>query len=215
MRKILIGVLILLLTLLAGVMLLNKLQVGKLELLGVSKIIEKNDELDQKIQETTRVATIEYTSAQNALQKAGQNLQEKKTEYNENINLYSEDGQVIKQIQSYEVEYLWTKLGNYATKNGIVLKIDVTVNNSNLGTYDLNFALTGSYIGITEFIYDLNNDSTLLFKVDNFNLTQEEGTGNLLATFICRDISINLQNVTTNNSKISTENDINGNIPIE
>lgn len=191
MRKLLIGILIIVLLVLAGYMLIDRVSIGSLEILGIEAIVEKNDELDKKILEATKLATVTYQGKLNTLNSANKKLQQEKQSYENYVAADNGTG-TVSQIQSYEVEYLWTKIGNYAKREGVVLKMDVAVNNAVLGTYDLNFTVTGTYVGITEFIYDLDNDSSLLFKVENFKLLPNGEEGILVATFTCKDISINL-----------------------
>lgn len=220
MRKLLIGILIIVLLVLAGYMLVDRVSIGSLEILGIEAIVEKNDKLEQKIIEATKLVTVTYQEKLNTLNSANKKLQQEKQSYENYVSADNGTG-AISQIQSYEVEYLWTKIGNYAKREGVVLKMDVAVNNAVLKTYDLNFTVAGTYVGITEFIYDIDNDSSLLFKVENFKLlpnssqtdTNEKGNeenkendknnekesanestseATLVATFTCKDISINL-----------------------
>lgn len=215
MRKLLIGILIIVLLVLAGFMLIDRVNIGSLEILGIEAIVDKNNELDQKILEATRLATVTYQGKLDTLNSANKQLQQEKQSYQNYVG--AEDGTgAVSQIQSYEVEYLWTKIGNYAKREGVVLKMDVAVNNAVLGTYDLNFTVTGTYVGITEFIYDIDNDSSLLFKVENFKLLPNAEDGTLVATFTCKDISINIDSSSvseiTNNAienKETVENNTN------
>ena len=158
MRKLLIGILIIALLVLAGYMLVDRVEIAGLEILGIQAIVDKNDALDQKILSATKLATVTYQSKLDTLQAANEKLQQEKTTY-ENYITSDAEGGTVSQIQSYEVEYLWTKIGNYAKREGVVLKMDVEVNNAVLETYNLNFTVAGTYVGITEFIYDLDNDS--------------------------------------------------------
>ena len=227
MRKLLIGILIIVLLVLAGYMLIDRVNVGSLEVLGIEAIVEKNDLLDKSILEATKLATVTYDEKLETLDSANKKLQQEKQAYESYVA--SNDGTgTVSQIQSYEVEYLWTKIGNYAKREGVVLKMDVAVNNAVLGTYDLNFTVSGTYVGITEFIYDLDNDSSLLFKVENFKLlptvqettTKEENedkkensenksttqtTSTLVATFTCKDISINIDSSSISESRNNRE----------
>lgn len=214
MRNLLIGILIIVLLVLAGYMLMERVNIGNLEILGIEAIAEKNDELDQKILDGTKLATVTYKETLDTLDSANRQLQQEKQAYENYVSTDNGTG-AVSQIQSYEVEYLWTKIGNYAKREGVILKMDVAINNAVLGTYDLNFNVTGTYVGITEFIYDLDNDSSLLFKVENFKLlpnaqettqkqeqkeekedSENESTtqtnSTLVATFTCKDISINI-----------------------
>lgn len=224
MRKLLIGILIIALMVLAGYMLIDKVEVANLEILGIQAIVDKNDALDEKILSATKLATVTYQSKLDTLDSANKKLQQEKTTY-ENYIATDAEGGAVSQIQSYEVEYLWTKIGNYAKREGVILKMDVEVNNAVLGTYNLNFTVAGTYVGITEFIYDLDNDSSLLFKVESFKLLpntttssndkdkkeDNEGTNKvqstipLVATFKCKDISINIDSKSVSGTSSSSK----------
>ena len=86
------------------------------------------------------------------------------------------------------------------------------------GTYDLDFTATGSYICITDFVSAIENDSTLGFKIEEFKLVPSGS--DLQATFTCKDISINkeelntstvmtTQNTNTTNNTTNTTNSTN------
>ena len=115
------------------------------------------------------------------------------------------EGQATAQIQKYEVEALWVKLGNHATSEGATMKMDIVKGSSATeNMYDLNFTVNGSYISIIDFISDIENDSTLGFKIENFHMS---GSGDSLqATFVCKEISI----IDVNESQVDTKtNDVN------
>ena len=109
------------------------------------------------------------------------------------------EGQATAQIQKYEVEALWVKLGNHATSEGATMKMDIVKGSSTSeNMYDLNFTVNGSYISIIDFISDIENDSTLGFKIENFHMS---GSGDSLqATFVCKEISI----IDVNESQVDT-----------
>lgn len=100
-------------------------------------------------------------------------------------------------------------------KEGIELKLDIKEASSGKGKYDLDVTLSGEYIGITDFLYDIEKDDTLGFKVLNFKIqpmssststtnTNNSSQGNeketkiivvdaskLKATFTIEDVGIN------------------------
>ena len=100
---------------------------------------------------------------------------------------------------------MWVKLGNHATSEGATMKMDIVKGSSTSeNMYDLNFTVNGSYISIIDFISDIENDSTLGFKIENFHMS---GSGDSLqATFVCKEISI----IDVNESQVDTKtNDVN------
>ena len=206
MRKILLIILLIVLCILSGYTLLEKLQIVNIEILGIREISDKNDELNSAIAEANEVSTITYKDALKRLDTASQNLKKQKEEYDNYIIDVSQNEGLTTQVETYEIEYLWTKIGNYATDEGVVLKMDVAVNNASLGLYNLNFSVTGKYISIIDFIYDLENDSSLSFKIEEFSLKPNSSEEELVATFVCKDININIDSSNVINSdSITTE----------
>lgn len=215
MKKILIIVMIVLLSVIAYATVVNGYSIGDFKVLGIKDIQNKNDELNVKIQEANKKNTTTYQEKMNQLNVAAKDLISKKKSYEELVS-YSKDSDVAKaqQFQQYEVEVLWTKVGMYATKNGVVLKFDIT--ESSNGTPDVNdlkFTATGSYISITDFVADLEKDAKLAFTIENFELvpaaTQDTNANgrNLQATFRVKDIALNMNTTTINQQSNTTETD--------
>ncbi len=219
MKKLLISILIALLLILSIFIAINGLNVGKIEVLGIRGINQKNSELDQKIQQATQLSTIDYQKAVDEVEENSKKLTEEKKNYEDMALLNTDsEGQATAQIQKYEVEALWVKLGNHATSEGATMKMDIVKGSSTSeNMYDLNFTVNGSYISIIDFISDIENDSTLGFKIENFHMS---GSGDSLqATFVCKEISIidvnesqvdtGTNNNTTTNSTTSSANNTN------
>ncbi len=200
MKKLLISILIALLLILSIFIAINGLDVGKIEVLGIRGINQKNSELDQKIQQATQLSTIDYQKAVDEVEENSKKLTEEKKNYEDMALLNTDsEGQATAQIQKYEVEALWVKLGNHATSEGATMKMDIVKGSSTSeNMYDLNFTVNGSYISIIDFISDIENDSTLGFKIENFHMS---GSGDSLqATFVCKEISI----IDVNESQVDT-----------
>lgn len=206
MKKLLISILIALLLILSIFIAINGLNIGKIEVLGIRGINQKNSELDQKIQQATQLSTIDYQKAVDEVEENSKKLTEEKKNYEDMALLNTDsEGQATAQIQKYEVEALWVKLGNHATSEGATMKMDIVKGSSTSeNMYDLNFTVNGSYISIIDFISDIENDSTLGFKIENFHMS---GSGDSLqATFVCKEISI----IDVNESQVDTgTNDVN------
>lgn len=200
MKKLLISILIALLLILSIFIAINGLNVGKIEVLGIRGINQKNSELDQKIQQATQLSTIDYQKAVDEVEENSKKLTEEKKNYEDMALLNTDsEGQATAQLQKYEVEALWVKLGNHATSEGATMKMDIVKGSSTSeNMYDLNFTVNGSYISIIDFISDIENDSTLGFKIENFHMS---GSGDSLqATFVCKEISI----IDVNQSQVDT-----------
>ena len=192
MKKLLMLILIGLLVILSIFIVIKGFEIGNVEVLSYNGIQTRNKELDEKIQQASKLAEKDYKQAVSNVQENSKKLQQEKKEYEHMIAISTEgDAQAAKQIERYEVETLWVKLGNHATSEGAVLRMDIVKgNNAAKDIYNLNFTVTGSYISITDFISDIENDSTLGFKIEEFKMLPT-GTGNeLKATFVCKDIAI-------------------------
>lgn len=190
MKKLLILILIALLVALSIFIVIQGVNIGSLEILGVKGIQSKSSQLDEKIQQAGKLAEKDYQQALNDVKTNTKKLQEGKKNY-EDMTQISEDGdiQTTNQIEKYEIETLWVKLGNHATTQGVVMKMDVKKGSAQ-DIYDLQFTATGSYISITDFISAIENDSSLGFKIEEFKLVPSSSGSDLQATFVCKDIAI-------------------------
>lgn len=66
-------------------------------------------------------------------------------------------------------------------KNGVTLTLDIK-STSAQDVYNLNFSLEGKYIGITDFIYSLEDDSELKFEIKDFKISSDKITTKNTAT---------------------------------
>lgn len=192
MKKLLILILIALLLALTGIVAINGVEIGNLEILGIKGIQDKSAKLDEKIQEAGKLAQKDFQQAVKDVEDNSEKLKNTKQEYEEMTAVSSaSDVESAAQLETYEIETLWVKLGNHATNEGTTMKMDVTKgSNTTQNTYNLNFTVNGSYISITDFISDIENDETLGFKIEEFKMVPSGSDSNLQATFVCKDIAI-------------------------
>ena len=197
MKKLLILILITLLLILTMFIGIKGVTIGKIEILGIQGIQAKNSELDSKIQDAAKMVEKTYAQTISEVNSNAKKLKEEKQNY-QDMTAISSDGetQAVNQIEKYEIETLWVKLGNHATSEGVVMKMDVTSGSSGAqDSYNLNFTVTGGYVQIEDFISSIENDSTLGFKIEEFKMAP---SGNdLQATFVCKDIPIKQVSSTT------------------
>lgn len=209
MKKLLILILIALLVLLGYFIIIQGVGTeGSLQILGIKGIQAKNAELEQKIQEATSLAEKDYQSVLSEIKQNTQSFEDAKKRYEDNV-IINEGGEVETLSKPYDIETLWVRLGNHATSQGATIQ-EMKVNNSTTGaegTYDLDFTVTGSYICITDFISAIENDSTLGFKIEEFNM--RPSGSELQATFTCKDISINKDELNENVVVTTTDNTTN------
>lgn len=219
MKKLLISILTVLLLVLCIITIWKGIVVFGVNIIGFTQIGEKSAKLDESISRATVIASTDFDNVVNKdLVNDLKKLKEEKKNYDELVQATGTTGvQSTSQYQKYEIEYLWTVIGNHATSEGVVIKMDL-VSGSLQNNYNLNFTVTGEYIGITDFISDIENDAALGFKIENFNLVPGSNTSELQATFTCRDIEIkdiaggsSTKSVEDSLSDVSTTNSSNTN----
>ncbi len=205
MRKLLIGLITVLLFALAVYIVICGLSFAGIEISSVSAIQEENARLENKIEEANDLKNIDYPQNVTVLESSYKKLMTEKENYEQILALgVDENGQPLNKIQEYEIEKIWITMGNYATKQGVDLKLDVTSNNSISGTYDLTFTATGGYIQIIDFLYDVERDSTLVFKLENFKMVPGTSTEELVATFVCKDVKLNITDTSSSTNDTTT-----------
>ncbi len=215
MRKLLLGLLSVILLAFSIYLAFYGVSFAGLTVSGIPAIKEENAKLEKKIESANTLKDTDYPKSVKSLEDAYKKLMTQKDNYDQIISLgVDENGQPLNKIQQYETERLWITLGNYAKKEGIDLNLAVTSANKVNSTYDLNFTVTGGYIQITDFLYDIERDTTLVFKIENFKLVPGTSTEVLVATFTWKDVKLNkvqnTDNATTTNSS-SSNNTTSGN----
>ena len=182
MRKILIGILTILLIVMAVLVITKGLTIGNFKILSVKQIIEGNDKLTAEISETEKLIRSNYPTELETLDSTVSSLLAAKEEYQDlaDVSTKSEINKATT-VETYTVEFLWTRLGRHATAEGVYLSYTPT-NNS------IKFTVSGDYIPILSFVSAIENDSKLGFRIENFKLIP--GGTNLQATFETRNINI-------------------------
>ena len=209
MRKILISVLVCLMLIGTAFFMVNGM--AKIKVEGFKGIDEKNTQIDNKIGELSNVISVTYEGSNSNLKKTANTLIDSKTEYENQSALSSlNSSSYASRLEGYDIDYLWTRLGNYAKEEAVIIKIDVTAGGVSSNLYNLNFSVRGSYVGATNFIYDIENDSKLGFKIDNFKMTADINAV-VTATFTCQDIPLNVGNLEKADSNKEGENTTNQN----
>ena len=191
MKKLLILILIVLLLALTFIVGMKGFGIGKIDVLSIQGIQNKSADLDEKIQEAGKLAQKDFKQAVSDVESTAKELENVKEEYLSLLPQNAEDGsQTLPTLKRYEIETLWVKIGNHATSEGTVIKMDVvqggtgietpdtttgagaasttataTRSNQEYSYYDLKFTVNGSYIAITDFISDIENDDELGFKI--------------------------------------------------
>ena len=187
-------------------------------LLGVYSVktaLQKSEEIEIKEAELVS-EQVTYNNLKNTLESAKNSYSKEKTKYEaiseETINIIKESNTE----ENYSLEYMWIKLGNYAKRNNLSLVIaepgntyevpsedssstttedaSVVEKNDNTPTTNSNngvlkIQVTGSYIDLSDFIFEVENDKELKFKLDNISMEYVSGT-TIKTTFDVKNIVI-------------------------
>lgn len=206
MRKILISLVIVLLLVAGYFTMFRGINLFGIEVLSIFQLQDKNKQIDSELSRLSNLTSVEQPKAMTDLNNSAKQLLIAKEEYNDKIlHSSSESIQAASQSRPYKTEYLWVVLGNHAKKNSINLKYELRqASSSTSNQYDIYFTVTGSYVSISEFLTSIENDSSLGFKIESFKLTpstgtdskQQQDTTKLQATFIVKDVNVEIDNIT-------------------
>ena len=127
-----------------------------------SGIAKSSEELVKKRQELEKINNVEFPNEIQKQKAAISGFKEKKSNY-ENTALEASPSEIrqANQKEVYYLDFLWMKIGTYANDSDIKVSIVPEENNS------INFNVSGQYIAVINFIYDLQNDDDLTFNIDN------------------------------------------------
>ena len=203
MKDILITVISILLTVVIIICMVKGLTVGSFRILSISNIKQESLNLDNEVDELNNLKNVTYKKKIDDLQTATKYLTTAKQKYLDLASVSSdEEIQEANLEQTYAMEFLWNKVGSYATKEGVTLKWDVSSTGVN-NKYTLNFTTTGSYVGVISYIYALENDSDLAFRIENFKMTASGE--NVTATFTVNKVSIKAEKISSASSNNTNE----------
>lgn len=211
-RKILLSAILILLIFGCYEVMFGTNQIVREKVASISQLRTSSEELNKAAAILERATSTEYNAKKEELSKAIKEYNSSKDEYDELVPEADTDSVVgiaetdLKDI--YNVDFLWTIVGNYATENGINLKFDINKNttsasslqNSSTSNYvvcDLKFLITGKYINLADFIKDLEDDDRLSFEINDFNM-QKSGE-DLQVTLTVKEIKINADDLIESN----------------
>lgn len=202
MKKILIGILIILLTVMAYFAIFKGISIGGFHVLSVEQIQAENDNLTQEIAQTEMLMYSSYTAKTKELERSVSSLVNAKEEYL-NLTHVSTDGEIAAAAkeETYKIEYLWTRIGSHATAEGVILKLDILAGTTDeADVKNLSFTVTGNYIAVINFVTAIEDDSELGFRIENFKILPGSDTDGRQATFTVRNVRIKQETTTSGNS---------------
>jgi len=189
MKKVLISILGVLLIILTYLLILKDIDVFGWKNKNIDDIKSLNAKMNEQIDIAKQLNNQKYPDSIATLEKSIKTLETSKEKYESKIKHISENAEIgVVKVKEYKIERLWIALELYAKEENVELKLDV-LETSSKNIYDLDVTVVGSYIGITDFIYDIEKDDTLGFRILNFKMvpnttieTTQESTSNKTAS---------------------------------
>ncbi len=209
-KLLILCVVLLILIICIAVVFTTDLSVGNFKSAAIFTISEGKSELNGLIErESTTKA--EHQSALDALELAKNNYDSEKRTF-ESIDQATVD--LVKEAtkdEKYFIEYLWITLGNYANDNNLLIDV-ITPGSTSASTGEvlngseqagnqenqepsidtsvanntIRIVVKGRYANVADFVYDVENDKDLKFRLDNMKMVyrsnnQIEATFNVLS----------------------------------
>lgn len=182
------------------------LKIGNLEIPSISNLIGKNKQINSNIEQVSKLTSSDYPEQISTLEGTINDLNVQKQKY-EQLSGFSSDEESIYETEKFDISYLWTTIGEYATKEGVTLAMDVK-KGTGTDLYNLDFSVQGTYTHLSSFISTLENDSKLSFRIYNFKLVPGSDTINLKATFTVKDVNIDDSSLIKGSSSLSNSSSL-------
>ena len=197
MKKLLISILIAVTACGTVWVVLRGIQIGNFAILGMREIKAEDTELEEKITEATELVSSKYPNSISKINNDIKKMKAEKQKYDDMV-VTSTESEIATAIQSqnYTIDKLWARIGTLATDEGLDAKFVLkkgtleAAEGDDFDYYTIEFEVTGSYVGVSLYISDLEEDSELGFKIENFKMTPVDGGANVKATFVTNDIAI-------------------------
>ena len=194
MKNILITIITVLITVFVAICMIRGFSIGNFKIPSFSQIAASSKQLDADIEKLNDLKNTTYKKKVSDLETSTKSLASSKQKYLDLASVSTE--KEIKEAtvtQKYAMEYLWSKLGGYATKEGVNAKIVVETSGVEEKN-TINFTIEGTYIGIINYVSAIEDDSDLGFRIENFKITGS--TEILTATFKVSNVGIKAETVT-------------------
>jgi hypothetical protein len=126
------------------------------------EVTNNKKELDSKLTSLKTKNDNELVMEENKVETSMKTYEARKQEY-DMLAMTASEKEIAEanKIERYLLDYLWIKVGNYASDNDVKFKMTPNTNEQTL-----TFDITGKYISVINFIYDLENDLDLNFEID-------------------------------------------------
>ncbi len=223
MRKVLLSIILILMLVVCYFALFGNVPVIRQFIPSVMQLEAESKKLNTQLAELEKSTDYEYVQKKKELAEIIENYRSTKQDYEQVVSqLSSQTADALIKMQEnelkdiYDVDFLWTIIGNYATEEGVLIKFDINRNVSSASSLnntstnyivcDLSFTVTGNYISLTDFIYDLEDDDRLNFEINDFDM-QKSGS-DLQVTLAVKEIKINSDTLIESNVMDEVQNTV-------
>ncbi len=159
------------------------------------KILSYKDVNNVKVEYATLVndynslLTNNYANSLSNLEKEKDAFKTSKQKYEQIRNVNSYDELVrLSENKEYNIEYLWVNLDLIAKTNNLKAKFDIK-RSVEYENYDIDVTLTGDYLAVRNYIYDIMIDMDLQFRAENIIIVAD-GNEDVKATFTISNVNI-------------------------
>lgn len=215
MKRRLINSLIFILILMVIILIILGLRSNSFGIESYISLEKKSAEISKQIADLEKRSKDNFEEKKKALLELSEKYENEKLKYetrSKNLKVGIEEIKIS--FDLYDIDFLWTIIGNYATEEGVSLKLDVLKVSENKDFLDadyilcdLYFTISGTYISLIDFVYDLEDDERLNFEINDFSLNKVNE--NLESKFIIKSVPINRKNLSKIEDRdiIDTENE--------
>ncbi len=187
-KKILAYICIIVLLVLAYLCIFKGTSVANFQILSYKEMIAEQKEYESKITNYDNLVNNTYQTSLKSLETAKTSFERNKSSYEE-LKAYSSYEELLEltRDKQYPIEFLWIKLDLVARNNNLDAKYNL-YNSSTGASKNLEIKLTGDYLAIKNYIYDILIDLDLQFKAQNITIVPN---GDMVeATFTVKDIKV-------------------------
>ena len=164
-----------------------------INVLSYKEMLAQGNTLNAKLNQIDALNGSQLVAATNKVEEEVAGFEAKKAEYdNLEANASEEEIAEANKKQEYLLDYLWIVIGNYANDNNV--KFKMTTDDINLR---IKFDITGSYVSIINFIYDLENDENLKFNLNGIQLASSTSADTTKASFTVDGVTVKTSNIVT------------------
>ena len=191
-RKILLLILVVILAMglwnsfASGVVLPIKIDGKKIETKSYTSLLASSRELAENKAKLQKANDEDYPTAVRLLEAQKNAFKINKAAYDDMAaNASLEEIRSVNQTKEYLLDYIWMKIGTYANDNDVKVLIDPDYEKDMI-----NFDISGQYIAVINFIYDLERDDDLSLTVDNIVMQGGSSDSVTRANFFVSNIKI-------------------------